>query len=91
MITGDINKDNVLWLLHELKQAEQDHETVINYYNFVLRGNTVSMRYRAIDEESEMSWNMPLYIEKQIAILNNARNNILKELEKIKLEKMYTM
>jgi dTDP-4-amino-4,6-dideoxygalactose transaminase len=91
MITGDINKDNVLWLLHELKQIEQDRETVINYYNFVLRGNTVSVRYHAIDEESEMSWNMPLYIEKQIAILDNARNNILKELEKTKLEKMYTV
>lgn len=81
MITGDPINDDIQWLLQELKQVDKDLEAVTNYCKFVERGNTVSARYDAIDEESEMSWDMPNYLEKQLAILNNARENILFELE----------
>jgi hypothetical protein len=81
MITGDPINDDIQWLLQELKQVDKDLEAVTNYCKFIERGNTVSVRYDAIDEESEMSWDMPNYLEKQLAILNNARENILFELE----------
>jgi len=81
MITGDPINDDIQWLLQELKQVDKDLEAVTNYWKFIERGNTVSVRYDAIDEESEMSWDMPNYLEKQLAILNNARENILFELE----------
>jgi hypothetical protein len=81
MITGDPINDDIQWLLQELKQVDKDLEAVNAYRSFTERGNTVSIRYAAIDEESEMSWDMRNYLEKQLAILNNARENILFELE----------
>ena len=81
MITGDPINDDIVWLLQELKQVESDLEVVVNYNNFVLRGNTVSVRYQAIDEECETSWDMSVYIEKQLKVLNDARENIIFELE----------
>ena len=81
MITGDPINDDIQWLLQELKQVDKDLEAVNTYRSFTERGNTVSIRYAAIDEESEMSWDMRNYLEKQLAILNNARENILFELE----------
>lgn len=81
MITGDPIQDDVQWLLHELKQVDEDIAAVTAYYRFTERGNTVSTRYQAIDEESEMSWDMLVYLEKQLKVLGEARENILFELE----------
>ena len=81
MITGDPIQDDTQWLLHELKQVDEDIVAVTAYYRFVERGNTVSARYQAIDEELEMSWDMLVYLEKQLRILHDARENILFELE----------
>jgi hypothetical protein len=75
MFTGDPIQDDIQWLLQELKQVNEDLEAVMNYYNFIGRGNTVSVRYDAIDEEAEMS-----YLEKQLAILNDAKRQIIFEL-----------
>lgn len=50
MLTGDPIQDDVQWLLHELKQVDQDIEIVRKYREFVLRGNTVSVRYDVVDE-----------------------------------------
>jgi hypothetical protein len=75
MFTGDPIQDDIQWLLQELKQVNEDLEAVMNYYNFIERGNTVSVRYDAIDEEAEMS-----YLEKQLAILNDAKRQIIFEL-----------
>ena len=80
MITGDPINDDIQWLLQELKQVDKDLEAVNAYRSFTERGNTVSIRYAAIDEESEMSWDMPNYLEKQLAVLNYARDNIVFEL-----------
>ncbi|MAB58966.1 MAG: hypothetical protein CMO46_00315 [Verrucomicrobiales bacterium] len=81
MITGDPINDEIQWLLQELKQVDNDLEAVNTYYGFIERGNTVSGRYDAIDEENEISWNLRNYLEKQMEILNDARVNILFELE----------
>lgn len=81
MITGDPIQDDVQWLLHELKQVDEDIAAVTAYYHFTERGNTVSTRYQAIDEECEMSWDMLVYLEKQLKVLGEARENILFELE----------
>ena len=81
MITGDPIQDDVQWLLHELKQVDEDIAAVTAYYRFTERGNTVSTRYQAIDEECEMSWDMLVYLEKQLKVLGEARENILFELE----------
>ena len=81
MITGDPIQDDMQWLLHELKQVDEDIAAVTAYYRFVERGNTVSMRYQAIDEESEISWDMLVYLERQLSVLVEARENILFELE----------
>jgi hypothetical protein len=51
MLTGDPIQDDVQWLLQELKQVDQDIEIVRKYYEFFERGNTVSTRYQAINEE----------------------------------------
>ena len=75
MFTGDPIQDDIQWLLQELKQVNEDLEAVMNYYNFIERGNTVSARYDAIDEEVEMS-----YLKKQLAILNDAKRQIIFEL-----------
>ena len=75
MFTGDPIQDDIQWLLQELKQVNEDLEAVMNYYNFIERGNTVSARYDAIDEEVEMS-----YLKKQLAILNDAKKQIVFEL-----------
>ena len=80
MFTGDPIQDDIQWLLQELKQVNDDLEAVMNYYNFIERGNTVSVRYDAIDEEAEMSWDMRNYLEKQLAILNDAKRQIIFEL-----------
>ena len=80
MFTGDPIQDDIQWLLQELKQVNEDLEAVMNYYNFIGRGNTVSVRYDAIDEEAEMSWDMRNYLEKQLAILNDAKRQIIIEL-----------
>ena len=80
MFTGDPIQDDIQWLLQELKQVNEDFEAVMNYYNFIERGNTVSARYDAIDEEAEMSWDMCNYLEKQLAILNDAKRQIIFEL-----------
>jgi len=80
MFTGDPIQDDIQWLLQELKQVNEDLEAVMNYYNFIERGNTVSARYDAIDEESEMSWDMRNYLEKQLAVLNDAKKQIIFEL-----------
>jgi hypothetical protein len=76
MLTGDPIQDDIQWLLQELKQVNEDLEAVMNYYNFIERGNTVSARYDAIDEEAEMS-----YLKKQLTILNDAKRQIIFELE----------
>jgi len=76
MFTGDPIQDDIQWLLQELKQVNEDLEAVMNYYNFIERGNTVSARYDAIDEEAEMS-----YLKKQLTILNDAKRQIIFELE----------
>lgn len=81
MITGDPITDDIQWLLQELKQVDTDLEAVTNYFRFIERGNTVSVRYAAIDEEDEMSWGMRDFLKKQMAILTAARENILYELE----------
>ena len=81
MFTGDPIQDDIQWLLQELKQVNEDLEAVMNYYNFIERGNTVSARYDAIDEEAEMSWDMRNYLEKQLVILNDAKRQIIFELE----------
>ena len=80
-MTGDPIRDDVQWLLQELKQVNEDLEAVKAYYSFIERGNTVSARYQAIDEETETSWNLPDYLKTQLLILNEARDNILFELE----------
>lgn len=81
MVTGDPIQDDIQWLLQELKQVDEDIAAVSAYYRFIERGNTVSVRYQAIDEESEMSWDMLGYLKKQIHVLHDARENIIFELE----------
>jgi len=44
MVTGDPIKDEIQWLLQELKQVNKDLEAVSTYYGFIERGNTVSAR-----------------------------------------------
>ena len=91
-MTGDPIRDDIQWLLQELKQVNEDLEAVKAYYSFIERGNTVSVRYQAIDEETEISWNLPDYLKTQLLILNEARDNILFELECIDesyLENLY--
>lgn len=73
--------EEVQWLLSELKQVTKDIEAATLYYGFIDRGNTVSSRYFAIDEESEITWKMRDYIHKQLKILSDAREDILSELE----------
>jgi ketosteroid isomerase-like protein len=77
MLTGDPIQDDVQWLLQELKQVDQDIEIVRKYYEFFERGNTVSTRYQAIDEEVDML----NYLVGQMKILQDAREDILYELE----------
>ena len=77
MITGDPINDDIQWLLQELKQVNEDLEAVNTYYSFVERGNTVSIRYEVVDEGTENKE----YLQKQLEILNYARDNILFELE----------
>jgi hypothetical protein len=77
MLTGDPIQDDVQWLLQELKQVDQDIEIVRKYYEFFERGNTVSTRYQAINEEMDM-FN---YLARQMKILQDAREDILYELE----------
>jgi hypothetical protein len=77
MITGDPINDDIQWLLQELKQVNEDLEAVNTYYSFVERGNTVSIRYEVVDEGTEIKE----YLQKQLEILNYARDNILFELE----------
>ena len=77
MLTGDLIQDDVQWLLQELKQVDQDIEIVRKYYEFFERGNTVSTRYQAIDEDVGM-FN---YLAGQMKILQDAREDILYELE----------
>jgi hypothetical protein len=77
MLTGDPIQDDVQWLLQELKQVDQDIEIVRKYHEFVLRGNTVSVRYDVIDEHTISTQNL----EKQMHTLSEARENILHELE----------
>lgn len=81
MITGDPIQDDIQWLLQELKQVDEDIENVRKYRGFMERGNTVSARYEAIDEEAEISWDLPRYLNRQLEILHEARENILYELE----------
>jgi hypothetical protein len=76
MITGDPINDDIQWLLQELKQVDKDLEAVNAYRSFTERGNTVSIRYEAIDEEVEIK----TYLQKQLDILNYARDNIVFEL-----------
>lgn len=76
MITGDPINDDIQWLLQELKQVDKDLEAVNAYRSFTERGNTVSIRYAAIDEEVEIK----AYLQKQLAVLNYARENIVFEL-----------
>jgi hypothetical protein len=93
MITGDPIRDEVQWLLQELKQVNEDLEAVKKYYGFVDRGNTVSTRYHAIDEETDTTWNLRDYLKTQLVILNEARDGILSELEcidKSYLENLYS-
>ena len=80
MIIGDPIYEDINWLLQELNQVNEDLEVVKAYYGFIDRGNTVSSRYQAIDEEAEISWNLRDYLNIQLNILNNARDNILFEL-----------
>ena len=77
MLTGDPIQDDVQWLLQELKQVDQDIEIVRKYYEFFERGNTVSTRYQAINEELDML----NYLAGQMKILQDAREDILYELE----------
>ncbi len=77
MITGDPIQDDINWLLQELKQVDEDLESVRNYCNFVERGNTVSTRYAVINEETGIL----LYLKRQLEILYEARKSILFELE----------
>ena len=77
MLTGDQIQDDVQWLLQELKQVDQDIEIVRKYYEFFERGNTVSTRYQAINEELDML----NYLAGQMKILQDAREDILYELE----------
>lgn len=77
MLTGDPIQDDVHWLLHELKQVDQDIEIVRKYREFVLRGNTVSVRYDVVDEHMIPTQTL----EKQMRTLCEARENILHELE----------
>ena len=77
MLTGDPIQDEVQWLLQELKQVDQDIEIVRKYYEFFERGNTVSTRYQAINEEVDML----NYLAGQMKILQDAREDILYELE----------
>jgi ketosteroid isomerase-like protein len=77
MLTGDPIQDDVQWLLQELKQVDQDIEIVRKYYEFFERGNTVSTRYQAIDEEVDML----NYLAGQMKVLQDAREDILYELE----------
>ena len=76
MITGDPINDDIQWLLQELKQVDKDLEAVNAYRSFTERGNTVSIRYAAIDEEVEIK----AYLQKQLAVLNYAREPIVFEL-----------
>jgi len=76
MITGDPINDDIQWLLQELKQVDKDLEAVNAYRSFTERGNTVSIRYAAIDEEVEIK----AYLQKQLDVLNYARENIVFEL-----------
>lgn len=76
MITGDPINDDIQWLLQELKQVDKDLEAVNAYRSFTERGNTVSIRYAAIDEEVEIK----AYLQKQLDVLNYARDNIVFEL-----------
>ena len=80
MIIGDPIYEDINWLLQELNQVNKDLEAVEAYYGFIDRGNTVSPRYQAIDEEAEISWNLRDYLTFQFNILSDARNNILFEL-----------
>jgi hypothetical protein len=80
-MTGDPINDDIQWLLRELKQVNEDLEAVRAYYGFIDRGNTVSCRYQAIDEETDTSWNLRDYLKTQLLILNEARDDILFELE----------
>jgi ketosteroid isomerase-like protein len=64
-----------------LKQVDQDVEIVRKYYEFFERGNAVSTRYQAINEEVEMSWDTLNYLAGQMKILQDAREDILYELE----------
>lgn len=80
MMTGDPIKDDIQWLLQELKQVNEDLEAVTKYYGFIERGNTVSARYDAIDEEAEMSWHLREYLTKQIKVLSHAKEQIVFEL-----------
>ena len=77
MLTGDPIQDDVQWLLQELKQVDLDIEIVRKYYEFFERGNTVSTRYQAINEELDML----NYLAGQMKILQDAREDILYELE----------
>jgi len=77
MITGDPIEDDIRWLLQELKQVNMDIDTVMAYYNFIERGNTVSVRYNAVDVDSKFVET----IQSQLNILNEARQNILFELQ----------
>ena len=77
MLTGDPIQDDVQWVLQELKQVDQDIEIVRKYYEFFERGNTVSTRYQAIDEDVGM-FN---YLTRQMKILRDVRENILYDLE----------
>jgi hypothetical protein len=76
MITGDPINDDIQWLLQELKQVDKDLEAVNAYHSFTERGNTVSIRYAAIDEDVEIK----AYLQKQLDVLNYARDNIVFEL-----------
>ena len=76
MITGDPINDDIQWLPQGLKQVDKDLEAVNAYRSFTERGNTVSIRYEAIDEEVEIK----TYLQKQLDILNYARDNIVFEL-----------
>lgn len=93
MLTGDPIQDDIQWLLQELKQVNKDLEAVTNYYGFIDRGNTVSARYDAIDEEAEMSWHLREYLTKQATILSEAKKQIIFELgclDETYLEKLTT-
>jgi len=80
-MTGDPINDDIQWLLRELKQVNEDLEAVRVYYGFIDLGNTVSCRYQAIGEKTDTSWNLCDYLKTQLLILNEARDDILFELE----------